>query len=233
MRNLARKATFKSPIVSAHSCLSSTPQFKSNLPPIKKRSLVSAYEKYKLICQQYEPKNELHKNPNGVFCNNEISLKDIQVYGFDYDYTLAYYNESLYHLIFDLARDALIINHKYPNELRLLEYLPKFPIRGLHMDKRRGWLMKVDSYNNIQLGTVYRGMYPVASDEVLKAYGGLRLNVDDIGYSQSSSTLHHFVDLFCLPEICLFACVIQYFLDKKIHFTTEYIFQARYIYDKF
>ena len=203
-----------------------TPVFETNLSFIKKKNLVSAYEKYKKLCQNYATKNEHHKNPHGVFCNNEISLNDIQVYGFDYDYTLAYYNDSLYNLIFDLARDALICNHKYPNELRMCEYLPKFPIRGLHLDKRRGWLMKVDSYHNIQLGTVYQGMYAVPNEDVIKSYGGtLRLNIEDIGYSQSSSTFHHFVDLFCLPEICLFACVNQYFLDKKIHFTPEYIFQ--------
>ncbi len=147
------------------------------------------------------------------------------MYGFDYDYTLAYYNDSLYNLIFDLARDALILNHKYPEGLRQCKYLPQFPIRGLHMDKRRGWLMKVDSYHNIQLGTVFNGMYAVSNDEVIRSYGGsLRLNIEDIGYSQTSSTFHHFVDLFCLPEICLFACVIQFFLDKKISFTPDYIF---------
>lgn len=209
----------------ASSTAQSSP-FTSNFVQIKKKNLVSAYEKYKLTCQNFEPKNEMHKHPNGVFCNNEINLKDIDVYGFDYDYTLAYYNDALYHLIFDLARDSLITNSKYPNELRSCEYLPGFPIRGLHLDKRRGWLMKVDSYHNIQLGTVYEGMYAVSNEDVIKSYGGThRLNIDDIGYSQESSTLHHFVDLFCLPEICLFACTIQYFIDKKIDFTPEYVFQ--------
>jgi HAD superfamily 5'-nucleotidase-like hydrolase len=193
---------------------------------IKKRNIIKAYAKYKRLCGTFETKNELHKNPLGVFCNNEINLKDIQVYGFDYDYTLAYYNDSLYNLIFDLARESLIIKQKYPEALRQhCEYLPEFPIRGLHMDKKRGWLMKVDSYHNIQLGTVFNGMYAVSNEEVIKSYGGtLRLNIEDIGYAQSSSTFHHFVDLFCLPEICLIACVIQFFIDRKINFTPEYLF---------
>jgi hypothetical protein len=29
-------------------------------------------------------------------------------------------------------------------------------VRGLHLEIKRGWLMKVDSYHSIQLGTVYQ-----------------------------------------------------------------------------
>lgn len=59
--------------------------------------------------------------------------------------------------------------------------MPHFPIRGLHMNKQKGWFMKVDSYHNIQLGTVYHGMNSVDNEEVLKHFGGLRLNIEDIG----------------------------------------------------
>jgi HAD superfamily 5'-nucleotidase-like hydrolase len=109
-------------------------------------------------------------------------------------------------------------------ELRNLVYLPHFPIRGLHLDKRKGWLMKIDSYHNIQMSSVYYGMNQVDKEDIIKFYGGVRLNIDDIGYTQSSSTLHQFVDLFCLPEISLLASTMQYFLDKNIHFNPEYIF---------
>ena len=107
--------------------------------------------------------------------------------------------------------------------------------------------MKVDSYHNIQLGTVYHGMNSVDNEEVLKHFGGLRLNIEDIGnsfkflaniylvfnrfflkkkgYTQTGSTFHQFVDLFCHPEISLVASTFQYFLDRNIHFTPEYIFQ--------
>lgn len=35
-------------------------------------------------------------------------------------------------------------------------FRPGMGARGLHLDIKRGWLMKVDSYHNIQLGTVYQ-----------------------------------------------------------------------------
>jgi HAD superfamily 5'-nucleotidase-like hydrolase len=190
---------------------------------IKKEKLISCYEKNKNICYNYQLPNEL-VNPKGVFANNELDLKDIQVYGFDYDYTLAYYNHSLYQLIFNLARDSLVETYKYPAELKNLEYLPHFPIRGLHLDTRKGWLMKIDSYHNIQLGTVYHGMNKIDDEDVLRYFDGQRLNIEFVGNTQTSSKLHHFVDLFCLPEICLVACAFSFFHDKGIHFTPEYIF---------
>ena len=193
------------------------------------------YERHKQACMSLTTTGTI--NPRGVFCNNEINMGDIQVYGFDYDYTLAYYNTSLYGLIFSLARDILIEKHKYPSQLRHLTYLPHFPIRGIHFDKRRGWFMKVDSYHNIQLGSVFYGLNRIHDEDVIRAYGGLRLNSDDIGnvhhqqqqqHNTTSPHLHHFVDLFCLPEISLLASTFQYFLDKGIHFTPEYIFQVQY-----
>jgi hypothetical protein len=45
---------------------------------------------------------------------------------------------------------------KYPDQLMDFCFRPGMGARGLHLDIKRGWLMKVDSYHNIQLGTVYR-----------------------------------------------------------------------------
>jgi HAD superfamily 5'-nucleotidase-like hydrolase len=198
---------------------------------LSKYDLLKSYEKYKQLCLKsddinaFQSINNYRVDPKGVFCNNEIDLSEIQVYGFDYDYTLAYYNQSLYQLIFNLARDSLVHTHKYPSEIHDLEYLPHFPIRGLHLDIKKGWLMKVDSYHNIQLGTVHYGMNAVDNEVVLKYYGGRRLNEQELGHSQTSSNFHQYVDLFCLPEISLLSAVFQYFLDKNLNFTPEYVFQ--------
>ena len=45
---------------------------------------------------------------NSVFATNELDLKHIKVYGFDYDYTLACYKESVDHLIYNLGRETLV-----------------------------------------------------------------------------------------------------------------------------
>lgn len=51
-------------------------------------------------------------NPYGVFANNELNLSGVEVYGFDYDYTLAVYTGQLHYLIYDLGRDWLINKFK-------------------------------------------------------------------------------------------------------------------------
>ncbi len=50
---------------------------------------------------------------DGVFTTNELDLREVKVYGFDYDYTLACYKESVDHLIYNLGRDTLVHKLKY------------------------------------------------------------------------------------------------------------------------
>ncbi len=47
-------------------------------------------------------------NGQAVFTNSELSLKYIDVYGFDFDYTLVHYKQSVLHLIYNLAKNRLV-----------------------------------------------------------------------------------------------------------------------------
>jgi 5'' nucleotidase family. len=47
-----------------------------------------------------------------VFACNELDLKEINVYGFDYDYTLAVYKPAMDYLLYDLGRNLLISKFK-------------------------------------------------------------------------------------------------------------------------
>jgi hypothetical protein len=40
--------------------------------------------------------------------NKNVKLDDLQVYGFDYDYTLSHYSDHLQCLIYDLAKKHLV-----------------------------------------------------------------------------------------------------------------------------
>lgn len=51
-------------------------------------------------------------NFRGVFACNELNLDEVEVYGFDYDYTLAEYKPSLDNLIYNLSLDRLISHYK-------------------------------------------------------------------------------------------------------------------------
>uniref|UniRef100_A0A8C2NHK9 5'-nucleotidase domain containing 3 n=1 Tax=Capra hircus TaxID=9925 RepID=A0A8C2NHK9_CAPHI len=118
--------------------------------PDMKRYLWERYREAKRSTEELVPSimNNL-LNPDAIFSNNEMSLSDIEIYGFDYDYTL------------------------YPVEIRKYEYDPNFAIRGLHYDVQRAVLMKIDAFHYIQLGTViemYEGSH-VPLEQMSDFYG--------------------------------------------------------------
>ena len=43
-----------------------------------------------------------------MFVNSDISLKHVNVYGFDYDYTLVSYTSQVHRLIYDHAKNMLV-----------------------------------------------------------------------------------------------------------------------------
>ncbi|XP_014673555.1 PREDICTED: 5'-nucleotidase domain-containing protein 3-like [Priapulus caudatus] len=164
-------------------------------------------------------------DPKAVFCNNELSLRDIEVYGFDYDYTLAIYGQSLLFLVYRLATHVLIDKYKYPNEISKLTYDPSFAVRGLHYDVHKGLLMKLDAFHKVQMGTVYHGHCRVPDNEVNRLYEGLHIPIDDLnnfyGYGAHFQQL---VDIFSLPEIALLSDVAQHFMQHDIEFDADYLF---------
>ena len=126
-------------------------------------------------------------NPDAIFSNNDRSLSDIEIYSFDYDYTLVFYSKHLHTLIFNAARDLPINEHRYPMEIRKYEYDPNFAIRGLHYDVQRSVLMKISAFHYIQLGTVYRGLSVVPDEKVIEMYQGSHLPLEQMSNFYESS----------------------------------------------
>ena len=60
-------------------------------------------------------------------------------------------------------------------------YDPNFPIKGLHYDVEKNLFLKVDSSNQIQLGTVYRGREKLKDSEVLSLYKRRQLPAKYLG----------------------------------------------------
>ncbi|KAJ1981616.1 hypothetical protein H4R34_001998 [Dimargaris verticillata] len=157
--------------------------------------------------------------PDEVFANAEVQLSRVSVYGFDYDYTLANYTPKLPETIYSMLRDLLIENLGYPSQLRRLQYDPEFAIRGLHYDFETGWLFKMDAFHNIQLDGVHYGREVIKRPEwVIDRHNGKHVAPDYL-----TKNLHHLNDLFSLPEACLLADVLQYFLDHSIEFHPRYL----------
>lgn len=62
----------------------------------------------KLLFSLSESTNPTVVDEQAIFANNELGMRHIDVYGFDYDYTLASYSTALHFLIYDLAVKELI-----------------------------------------------------------------------------------------------------------------------------
>ncbi|KAK2145597.1 hypothetical protein LSH36_669g01023 [Paralvinella palmiformis] len=165
------------------------------------------------------------RDPEAVYANNELCLDDIDVYGFDYDYTLAFYGDALHDLIYNMGRETLVKQLKYPSEILTLDFNPKFAVRGLHCDVQTGFLLKIDAFHNIQMGTVYRGLEPVPDDEVYKSYNGTHVPIDEMStFYGTGPKMRQLMDLFALSEMSLFSNVIQYFITNKIAYDPGYVF---------
>ncbi|CAH0561960.1 unnamed protein product [Brassicogethes aeneus] len=195
--------------------------------------LEEAYKAVKHKCHSKKLPKDV--NPKAVFACNELDLKEVKVYGFDYDYTLACYKPSMDYLLYNLGRQTLIEQFKYPEEIGKLEYKPRFAVRGLHYDIEKGVLLKLDSFLQIQFGSVYRGLTPLSNEQVLRLYKNRIIPIAYVeGHTKNASlTLQNpnhtkmvqLADLFSVPEMGLLCNVADYFERNHIDYHPEILFR--------
>uniref|UniRef100_A0A914XAW7 Zinc finger protein 593 homolog n=1 Tax=Plectus sambesii TaxID=2011161 RepID=A0A914XAW7_9BILA len=190
--------------------------------------LSEAYTAAKTAVETFPPLSKV--DPRAVFANNELNLGHIDVYGFDYDYTLAVYTRSLNQLIYDLAMNRLITYFKYPEQLRNIPYDITWAVRGLHFDAKKCVLLKLDAFSQIQKGTVYRGKVALPDEMVRKMYKGFSVSYDQIDpmYNlnpERETSLRQLIDLFTLPWVGLLTTATEYFDTHKIDFDPLSLFQ--------
>ena len=103
-----------------------------------------------------------------VFTNRNLRMDSIQAIGFDMDYTLAIYTEAVEELVSRLAMERLVEEKGYPSSLLRTEYDPKFPVRGLILDKRKGNIFKMDGHQHVQ--RAYHGFEKFSREDRRKTY---------------------------------------------------------------
>ncbi|CAI8611307.1 unnamed protein product [Vicia faba] len=158
-------------------------------------------------------------NPEGIYVNKNLRLDRLQVYGFDYDYTLAHYSDHLQTLIYDLAKEYMVNELRYPDVCMSFTYDPTFPIRGLYYDKSKGCLMKLDFFGSIEPDGCYFGRRRLSQSEIRDVYGTRHIGRDH------ARSLVGLMDFFCFSEACLLADIVQYFVDAKLEFDASYIYE--------
>ncbi|HNN51830.1 MAG TPA: HAD-IG family 5'-nucleotidase [Pseudomonadota bacterium] len=138
-----------------------------------------------------------------VFVNRHLRMDQIEVIGFDMDYTLALYNQPrLEALSASCTLEKMIARRGYPEALRQLPYDSRRAIRGLVVDRERGNVLKMDRYGYV--GRAYHGTRPLPRAERRKLYREQLLRI--------LSTHYAFIDtLFALPEAVLFGQIVDFF----------------------
>nr|XP_029118690.1 5'-nucleotidase domain-containing protein DDB_G0275467 isoform X2 [Elaeis guineensis] len=158
-------------------------------------------------------------NPKGIYVNKNLRLDNIQVYGFDYDYTLAHYSENLQSLVYDLAKKHLVNELKYPESCLQFEYDPTFPIRGLYYDRLKGCLLKLDFFGSIETDGCFFGRRKLSLEKIKEIYGTRHIGRDQ------ARRLVGLMDFFCFSEACLIADIVQHFVDAKLDFDFSYVYE--------
>jgi 5'-nucleotidase len=144
----------------------------------------------------------------GVFVNRNLRLANVDLVGFDMDYTLAIYHQRrIERLSFDLTLSRLITEHGYPPEIGLLPYDHTFVIRGLVVDRTHGNLLKLDRFG--QVGRAWHGLRLLGHDAWQRLYRNEPVRMRGDRYAWIDT-------LFSLPEAWAYAAIIE-LLESQGH----------------
>ncbi len=78
-----------------------------------------------------------------IYVNRNLRLDQIEMVGFDMDYTLALYNQAqIEELSMRATLHKLVSAKGYPAEIRALAYDPMLALRGLVVDRLNGNIFK-------------------------------------------------------------------------------------------
>jgi len=143
---------------------------------------------------------------NRVFCNRNLRMDSIEMIGFDMDYTLAlYHQDKLEQLSIELTLGKLIEKHGYPEEIRQLQYDPRWAIRGVMVDRLLGNVFKLDRHSYV--GRCYHGFRELTHDERRTTYRNEKINLSDDRFEWIDT-------LFGLPEAVMYTTMVDW-ADKK------------------
>ncbi|WP_373049248.1 HAD-IG family 5'-nucleotidase [Vulgatibacter sp.] len=136
-----------------------------------------------------------------IYVNRNLRMDQIDLIGFDMDYTLAIYHmRRIEQLSFDMTLALLVRQFGYPQVVESIRYDHQFVMRGLVVDKEQGNLLKMDRFNHV--GRVYHGRQLLDREAWRRLYRDEKIRL--------SSPRYAWIDtLFALPEASMYAEVIE------------------------
>ncbi len=127
-------------------------------------------------------------------------MDQIDMIGFDMDYTLAiYHQEEMDRLSIEATVDKLVARG-YPESLRTMKYRIDFPVRGLLVDKKYGHVLKMDRYKYVK--KAFHGLKPLDVETRRKLYHAVQI--------KPATSRYHWVDtLYALSEVAVYSAAIE------------------------
>lgn len=139
-----------------------------------------------------------------VFVNRNLALPEVQLVGFDMDYTLAIYKRlPMEELQYRLTIQKLVDKRGYPQDVLSLPYDGGFVIRGLVVDKARGNILKLNNHSVV--GRVFHGRQPMTAEKLREVYRNTPVRLSNASRFASLDTL------FSMPETCLYSNLVDFF----------------------
>jgi 5'-nucleotidase len=141
-----------------------------------------------------------------IFCNRNLRMDQVEMIGFDMDYTLALYHQArMERLSIELTLTKLIDGRGYPEEIRHLNYEPQWAIRGLMVDRKLGNVFKLDRHSHV--GRCYHGTRKLTPDERKQFYRSEKIDFSDDRYEWIDT-------LFGLPEVVMYITMVDWLEGK-------------------
>jgi HAD superfamily 5'-nucleotidase-like hydrolase len=141
-----------------------------------------------------------------IFVNRNLKMAEIELIGFDMDYTLAIYNQAeMERLSIRLTLEKLVAKRGYPEEILGLDYRPELAIRGLVIDRVMGNVFKMDRHGHV--GRVFHGRRELSRDERAALYRRERIRLSAPRYAWIDT-------LFALPEAVMYQRLVD-FLEAR------------------
>ncbi len=170
-------------------------------PAMRERADTTAVRSLALIESLKQP-GEIPRNER-IFANRSLRLDQVQMVGFDMDYTLALYEQArMEELSIKATLTKLVSGKGYPAEIEGLTYDPSLAIRGLVIDMQLGNVFKPDRYGSP--GRVIHGRKVVSRQDVVASYQRDRMRLGDPRYAWIDT-------LFALPEAVMYQVLVDFF----------------------
>ena len=136
-----------------------------------------------------------------VYVNRNLRLSSIKWVGFDMDYTLARYRQEAMDKLSIEATVRKMVERGRPKSLLTAPFDAAFPIRGLHVDRQLGNVLKMDRYRHVK--RAFHGSSELTIDERKAAYRGKPV--------LPGTKRFHWVDtLYALPEVAVFTGAVDH-----------------------